>query len=394
MFLKKEGLLGAVSIVLTAALVLGILYGVAGKGYYEPVNPITPRTDNLVAETFTGSGNLQNIINNAQNNNENAQGDVAPSEPQPTPQVTPPSETTPPQEPEQTPQPEQTQASSDDSQSKDENGDPQENQGQNQGGTETGDQSDDGYENDKDGEGTAGGDGTGDGIGDGGTGDGEDSGPKIATDLRTKVVTKAEIADDIFKFYAYPVGESEGELSVKVVLKNSETSQNGKTITSQDGINYQVKLVLNEENEITLYLKEDGNNISYARYIISYEAVKADETTPTVGEFPPTIVTNLDGYTELMEQQDFLLWVSARTNPSGEAITSDRIEVWLNGKLVQKQTGDATPEYQLHFEPPNVGDYATYTVKIRAWDGKGNSTFKTYTLNYHTVSEGDYLGEV
>ncbi|MBQ6691819.1 MAG: hypothetical protein IJN00_00640, partial [Clostridia bacterium] len=68
--------------------------------------------------------------------------------------------------------------------------------------------------------------------------------------------------------------------------------------------------------------------------------------------------------------------------------------MWLNGKLIEKQTGDARPEYELHFEPPNKGDEAEYTVKVRAWDGRGNSAMKVYTLHYRTVSEGDALGNV
>lgn len=177
-------------------------------------------------------------------------------------------------------------------------------------------------------------------------------------------------------------------------MKNSATPVNGLVLESTDNVHYAAPLVLNETTSITLYLKLDGENVAYVRYQIRYEMEKADEDNLEVGDNPPSIITNLDGYTDIMEAQDFLLWVSARTNPEGDPIYSNQIEVWLNGQLVPKQTGDSRPEYELHFEPPNVGDYAKYTVKIRAWDGKGNSTMKIYTINYHTVSEGDYLGTV
>ena len=224
-------------------------------------------------------------------------------------------------------------------------------------------------------------------------GDGDDDSVKIVTNLETKFISRTELPDGLLKFYAYPSAD-DPSYSIKAVMNNSSTSVNGKVLESSDGRNYSATLVLNEITTITLYLKKDGENIAYIRYQIHYEAEKADENNPEVGDHPPSIITNLDGFTGVMETQDFLFWVSARTNPEGEPIYSNQIEVWLNGERVSKQTGDARPEYELHFEPPNVGDYAEYTVKVRAWDGRGNSTMKVYTVNYHTVSEGDYLGEV
>lgn len=360
--LRKNRLLTVTGVVLVMLMIFGIGAGLVKTEKEIPDNPINTKAQYLNAETVLGSGKLAGTAEKS----DKSEGVGSEAETQTMEQ---------PQEEE--PQEQQEETKESEVGSEDETLPPE--------------------ESEKTQEGSGGDNSSGGGEGEGGNGDGgegeEDGSPQIATDLRTCQITLSELPDGILKFYAYPVGKGE-DLSVKVVLNNSKTPKNGKVLSSQDGINYKANLAVNEANTITLYLKEKGENIAYARYVISYESDKADEENPEVGDYPPTITTNLDGFTGDMKTQDFVLWVKATANPKGETIYSNRIEVWLDGKLVKKSTGDSRPEYDLHFEPPNKGDKREYKVKVRAWDGKGNSTMKTYTINYFSISEGDVNGKV
>lgn len=215
----------------------------------------------------------------------------------------------------------------------------------------------------------------------------------IVTDLRSQQLTQSELPDGVLSFYAYP-SKAEGGYDIRAVIHHANTSVNGQTLTSADELHYKAELPLNETSTITLYLRKNGETVSYVRFQIRFDAEKADEEHPVVGSNPPTIVTNLDDFSGPMETQDFLLWVSARTTPDGHPIYSHQIEVWLNGELIPKQSGDTRPEYELHFQAPNVGDRAEYTVRIVAWDGEGNSAMKQYTFEYHAVDDGDTIGAV
>ena len=393
---RNDRLLSAVSLALVVFLFIGMGAGLAGIGFTVPENPIGNRAEPLMPEALSGEGMLS-----AREENQAEQGTeetAPPTEPEQTEPPTEPEQTEPPTEPEQTEpsaEPEQTepQQGQDPSEPPEAPTKPEPGPDENAGETEPGNDAGGNGDSDQEDDGTAGDDGKGPGENGDTPGTGDDESPKIVTDLESRFVTRTELPDGILKFYAYP-SVDDSSFSIKVVVNNSTTPMNGKTLVAAGGRYYETALVLNETTTITLYLKQNGENISYVRYQIRYEAEKADENNLEVGSNPPSIITNLDGYTDVMETQDFLFWVSARTNPEGEPIYSNQIEVWLNGELVPKQTGDARPEYELHFEPPNVGDYAEYTVKVRAWDGRGNSTMKVYTINYHTVSEGDYLGEV
>lgn len=408
---RHDGLLGAISMVLVISMIIGLGSVLAGGGFSEPENPLGGKSDTLVPEALDGGGKLAGSGEGQQDETTPPEEREPPAEPEETEPPTEPEATEPPVEPEETEpptepeetepptEPEGTEPSAEPGEEHDptdpsgeptepEQG-PDEDVGETEPGNDEGGNSDSGEDDD----GPAGEDGDGPGEGGDVPGEGDDDSLKIVTDLRSRQVTRTDLPDGILRFYAYP-SRDDDSLSIKVVVNHSAAPANGQVLTSADGINYEVPLVLNETTTITLYLKENGENVSYVRYQIRYEAEKADEDNPEVGDDPPSIITNLDGFTGIMETQDFLFWVSARANPDGEPIYSNQIEVWLNGELVPKQTGDVRPEYELHFEPPNVGDYAEYTVKVRAWDGKGNSTMKVYTVNYHTVSEGDYLGEV
>ena len=390
---KYDGLIGSISILLVIAMLIGLGSVLVKVGFAEPENPIAEKTDPLVPEALDGGGNLIGNDIGEQDATMPPEETEPPTEPEETEPPTEPEETEPPTEPEETESPTEPDGEQDPTTPPKEPSDPEPGPNEDVGETEPGDDDGGNGDTDEDENGPAGDDGDGPGEGGDTPGEGDDDSPKIVTNLENLFLTREELPEGILKFYAYPSVDDEA-LSIKVVVNNSATPANGSVLTSPNHKDYEAALVLNETTTITLYLKENGENLAYVRYQIRYETEKADEEHPEQGDNPPSIITNLDGFTDVMETQDFLFWVSARTNPDGNPIYSNQIEVWLNGELVPKQTGDSRPEYELHFEPPNVGDYAQYTVKVRAWDGKGNSTMKVYTINYHTVSEGDYHGEV
>ena len=382
---NHDGLLSFISLVLVAALILGLVSSLVASGYREPDNPIGKKAEVLKAEMLEGGGELLG-------NQEDQKGTTPPETLPPEEGTEPPSEppTEPPTEPEETTQPEET---TEETNPEDTQPDPTTG-GEENPGTEPEDSAD-GSDSGQDGPGT-GGDGGDGGEGGDDIGGGGDDSPGIFTDLKTRLITKEELPDGFLNFVAYPTGKG-NNLTVKVILKNSQTGANGKTLTSADGIHYTAELAFNEKNTFLLLLKENGSNIAQAQYTISYEADKATQENPNVGK-APSIITNLEDWSadDLMETQDFIFWVSAKTHPDlgAKTITSDKIEVRLNGKVVPKETGDARPEYSLHFEPPNVGDYADYQVTVLVWDGYGNSAIRVYDFRYHTVSEGDSLGSV
>ena len=385
---KHNGLFGVISVVLVTAIILGLVPVLAGAGFREPENPLGDGAAPLIPENLDGGGQ-HGAGGTDREENEGPGETEPPTQAEETEPPTEGAETLPPTEPEGTePEGETQPAPPEDQPQRPEPG-PGQDTGGRAPGDDTGGNTDSGAENG----GPAGGEGEGTGEGGSQPGQGDDDEVKIVTDLESRLATRLDLPDGVLRFYAYP-SVDERSLSIKAVAHNSGTPAGGLVLESTDGRNFEAPLVLNDTTTITLYLKKNGENLAYVRYQIRYEAEKADEETPEVGDHPPTIITNLDGFTDVMETQDFLFWVSARTNPEGEAIYSNQIQVWLNGELVPKQTGDARPEYELHFEPPNVGDDAEYTVKVLAWDGRGNSAMKVYTLRYHTVSEGDYLGQV
>lgn len=142
---------------------------------------------------------------------------------------------------------------------------------------------------------------------------------------------------------------------------------------------------------------DDGETfLGLVQYRVGYYANLADDTHPTVGDYPPSIVTNLDGASLDMTSQTFPLTVIARTNAELGAgvIYSNQIQVTLDGKVVEKSYGDSQPTYELYFEAPQSGDEETHIVRVLAWDGNGNSTMKVYAVTYHQISEGDPAGSV
>ena len=165
---------------------------------------------------------------------------------------------------------------------------------------------------------------------------------------------------------------------------------NGRYLTSADGKNYTARIVRNETNHITLYRKKGNTTVEEVRFSIRYVAQKADEDHPTIGEHPPTIVTNLDGVTET-SNRNFTLTVKA-TAYTGSPLYASQIEVQMDGKRITGPTGGPVYEYQLYFPDPIVGDTVEHTITIRAWDGEGNSAFVSYRILYRFVDTGDVIG--
>jgi len=156
---------------------------------------------------------------------------------------------------------------------------------------------------------------------------------------------------------------------LRVKLRNSATPQNGQYLTG-DGKNYKVTLCRNETNFFTLYVKDGNTTVQEVTYALRYVAQKADEDNPTIGENPPTIVTNLQGV-EQLSNRNFTFTVQA-TAYTGKSLYSINIEVMLDGERITGPTGGPVYEYQLYFKDPDVGDIVHHTVTVRAWDDEGN----------------------
>ncbi len=212
-------------------------------------------------------------------------------------------------------------------------------------------------------------------------GEGEQGEVIVVTDLENKIVTSGELSGDMFSFFAYIENGNEKH-SLTVNFKNSDTSFSGEELSGSDDY-YEAKLALGA-NYFTIFLEEDGKAVSSVQYIITYQAEKADASNPNVGE-GISIVTNLDGYDEVMTNRYFTFTVTARS--SGKVIYSDHIEVTLDGTVVDMPTGSSTFEYVLNFGPEN-----THLVTVLAWDDEGNSAYKEYEVKFKGGSDGDAIG--
>lgn len=215
----------------------------------------------------------------------------------------------------------------------------------------------------------------------------DDTSPRIVTDLCSGEITYDQLTDDTLHFYAYIINA--GDQTLKVKLRNSRTPENGQYL-SADGKNYQAKLCRDETNYFTLYRKDGSKTVQEVNYAVRYVAQKADERHPTVGDHPPTIVTNLDGVTDT-SNRNFTLTVQA-TAYTGRPLTESNIQVYLDGKRVFQPTGGPVYEYQLYFPDPFAGDEEAHTVTVRAWDNQGNSRFVSYRILYRFVDTGNVIG--
>ena len=365
---KHSGLYSAVSILLVIVLVAGISLSLLSSGRTRPENPISTQPDRLQAESLQGSGSTGGQ-SSGKDNTENTDTAQDPSEPQ-KPDDTKPDPSGP--------------------------TDPTDNPGKgDQGGSKSDDNKGGSEDSGDHGDGTDGDDGDHGGSGgDHGSGGEEDDTPRIYTTLKTQQLTKAELPDSKLTFVAYPLGK--GDLHIRVRLKNETNSGNGLLLTSQNNQDYEAQLDFNADNLFVLSLYDGETFLGLVQYRVGYYANLADDTHPTVGDYPPSIVTNLDGASLDMSSQTFPLTVIARANAELGAgvIYSNQIRVTLDGKTVEKSYGDSQPTYELYFEPPQLGDEETHIIRVLAWDGNGNSTMKVYTVTYHQISEGDPAGSV
>ena len=389
---KHSGLYSAVSILLVIVLVAGISISLLSSGRTRPENPISTQPDRLQAESLQGSGSTGGQ-SSGKDNTENTDTAQDPSEPQ---KPDEPQNTDEPQKPDEPQNPDDTQKPDDTKPDPSGPTDPTDNPGKgDQGGSKSDDNKGGSEDSGDHGDGTGGDDGDHGGSGgDHGSGGEEDDTPRIYTTLKTQQLTKAELPDSKLTFVAYPLGK--GDLHIRVRLKNETNSGNGLLLTSQNNQDYEAQLDFNADNLFVLSLYDGETFLGLVQYRVGYYANLADDTHPTVGDYPPSIVTNLDGASLDMSSQTFPLTVIARANAELGAgvIYSNQIRVTLDGKTVEKSYGDSQPTYELYFDPPQLDDEETHIVRVLAWDGNGNSTTKVYTVTYHQISEGDPAGSV
>lgn len=377
---NHSGLYSAVSILLVIVLMAGISLSLLSSGRTRPDNPISTQPDRLQAESLQGSGSTGGQ-SSGKDNTENTDTAQDPSEPQ---------------KPDETQKPDEPQKPDDTKPDPSGPTDPTDNPGKgDQGGSKSDDNKGGSEDSGDHGDGTGGDDGDHGGSGgDHGSGGEEDDTPRIYTTLKTQQLTKAELPDGKLTFVAYPLGK--GDLHIRVRLKNETNSGNGLLLTSQNNQDYEAQLDFNADNLFVLSLYDGETFLGLVQYRVGYYANLADDTHPTMGDYPPSIVTNLDGASLDMSSQTFPLTVIARANAELGAgvIYSNQIRVTLDGKTVEKSYGDSQPTYELYFEPPQLGDEETHIIRVLAWDGNGNSTMKVYTVTYHQISEGDPAGSV
>lgn len=413
--MKKDLLQNLICVLLVFALAIGVGGVLQQSERTVPDNPITGNVKTLSAEVMTGSGKLKGEYSTGNEDEDDAKADENPVEtpeqppetsPEPTPEPTP--EQSPAPTPETTPEPQeepiqspQPTSNPDDSDNEPDPSTPPttevEEGGEGDSGGQDGDDDSGANDSGETGVGDSGGDDNGGQTGgESGIGDGEaDDEPKIYTDLYENMyLARSELPDGELHFQAHPVGK--GNLSLKVIIQNKNTPANGTTLYSSNDNDYIAQLSLNSDSYVTIYLKENGENLTYARFKISYYENMADDNHPEVGDYPPRIITSLDGESHDISTQDYVFWVKATTHSAlgAKTIYSNQIKVWLDGDEVEKHSGDSRPEYDLHFPLPNVGADEEHIVKVLAWDGSGNSTYKYYVINFHHVEEGERSGQV
>ena len=215
--------------------------------------------------------------------------------------------------------------------------------------------------------------------------DEQPQGPQIATDLRNCTISQDQLQNDLFRFTAMVVGGDE-DITLQVRIKNSQT--NGKWLTAS-GDDYSSKLALGR-NEITIVMKRGSEIIGQVTRVINYQAVKASEDDPEKGDNPPKIRTNLSGDTIKLTNRNLTFTVWA-TDGEDNPLYQDHITVKLDGREVKYSTGSGASglEYNLRLDGENGG---RHTVTILAWDDKGNSTYKTYIIDYDAHEKGEKIG--
>ena len=210
--------------------------------------------------------------------------------------------------------------------------------------------------------------------------------PTVQTDLGNRRITEEALPGGLLGFYAY-IENGTPDMYLRVHLSNSETAGQWLTASGQD---YTAQLAPGS-NVITIYLRQGSATLGSITKTITYQPAKANADEPEKGPYPPTVSTNLDGWSEPVKTREFLFRVSA-TDYHGMSIRADRISVTLDGKPVTSYTGSDTMEYSLYLTPGALGDTETHTVTVVAWDDEGNSTYREYTIEYQFIDEGDVIG--
>ena len=212
--------------------------------------------------------------------------------------------------------------------------------------------------------------------------------PKIATDLKDSIKSTTELSGDILPFTARLVNGGAAVLTVNI--RNDSTRDNGEYLSHINDI-YEPELCLGK-NYITMYVKRDGVTILQKTFVIDYVAEKANDEKPEVGENPPTIETNLDNFSANIKNEKFVFTVKAR-DYNKTKIPASNITVTLDGKTIINPTGSDTFEYDLFFKPPESGDFVDHIVTVTAWDNKGNSSFKRYSVTQEYIDTGMEIGK-
>lgn len=225
----------------------------------------------------------------------------------------------------------------------------------------------------------------------GGEGDGalDDDEMRIVTDLSDRVITFDELTGDKLRFYAY-IANGEADMYLRVKIRSSQTSYNGTYLTAT-GRDYEATLARQENNYITIYLKQGSATISEVTYVVRYVAKNASAEEPTVGPHPPVVSTNLDDFSGTMTNRNFTFIVSAK-NYHNSAIPSSNILVTMDGAVVRNPTGSGAFEYQLYFPDPTEGDFEEHHITVLVWDEEGNSTYREFTVTYGYKDAGSATG--
>lgn len=224
--------------------------------------------------------------------------------------------------------------------------------------------------------------------------------PHLVTDLFTGTLERTVLTDDTLTFYVY-YSDPAVNADIRVNLNHKPAGAasfagNGSFLAAQ-GKTYTAKLQTGV-NKFSVYYYNGAGERKTATYVITYTERRADASTPTVGDAPPTVRTNLDGWTGSIRVSSFTFIVSIYTadgKPISRTGTYEGIEVFLDGKELKETTGTSGQyEYVLHFDRPTVGDSENHTVEIRTWDKDGNSRYTTYTVTYEAYDEGEVIGHV
>ncbi|MEE1196580.1 MAG: hypothetical protein UHS54_06860 [Lachnospiraceae bacterium] len=224
-----------------------------------------------------------------------------------------------------------------------------------------------------------------------GPGEGNENEPGLVTDLYSRIITYSELENNTLNFYVY-YSDPTVDANIKVNYRHKNDSGSGTYLSSSNDKDYSVSLSLGQ-NYITVYFTNGDGARTFTRYVITYQADKANENTPEIGEHPPIIETTLDDWSGSVNTSEFTFVVSAKTWQN-ERIYSDHIVVAMDGTIITNPTGSGVYEYLLTFERPLDGDTSNHVVTVLAWDDEGNSRYVKYQVQYHAHDEGESLGYV